>query len=205
MGLEISLEGIASYSFLNCDLGNNLALSKFLSGYLFWVFQCIGDIFSYFQKWASLWLGMKMECNWWGVMGRDRRAQAEARGNKRRDAKEEGRRLSAETVHSTVNIISSLCVVCFCAGLWSKMHFSLWAQNNKPKSHCSFWECPSLRHLSYYRASLDTLLVLGKGAGSGARLPGFEATPHVFSLWSRDWSAVAASGVVMSGQKHQCS
>ena len=35
VGLEISLEGIPSYSFLNFDLGKNLSLSKFLSGYLF--------------------------------------------------------------------------------------------------------------------------------------------------------------------------
>lgn len=99
--------------------------------------------------------------------------------------KEEGRRLSAETVHSNVNIISSLYVVCFYAGLWSKMHFSLWAPNDKPKSHCSFRECPSLRHLSYYRASLDMLLLLWKGAGSGAWLPGFEAhSPCVFLVIS---------------------
>ena len=42
------------------------------------------------------------------------------------------------------------------------MHFFLWVPNNKSKS-CSHWECPSLRYLSFYRASLSGLLVCGEG------------------------------------------
>lgn len=76
--------------------------------------------------------------------------------------KEEERRLSSGIVHSKVNIFSDLYVVCFYAGLWSKMHFFLWVPSNKSKS-CSHWECPSLRYLSFYRASLNGLLVCGEG------------------------------------------
>ena len=52
--------------------------------------------------------------------------------------------------------------MCFYAGLWSKMHFFLWVPNNNSKS-CSHWECPWLRYLSFYRASLSGLLVCGEG------------------------------------------